>query len=85
MARQNEPENETGLKVCYSAQSLPVPEGKRISLAECRRVMNTRGVKYSDEELIEIRDWMYRVAETILDANDRAMTNTEQKHYKEAA
>jgi hypothetical protein len=42
-----------------------VSEGEKISLAECRRILNTEGNKYTDDEIKLIRDWLYQFAENV--------------------
>lgn len=36
---------------------------KPVSLDQCRAIMNKNGIEYTDEELLKIRDFMYRVLE----------------------
>ena len=49
--------------------------------------MNTKGVVYTDEEVLEIRDWLYRMIEIILDAEEREKQKKEQyeQNNKQAA
>lgn len=48
-----------------------VSENKRMSLTACKKILNAKGVLYTDEEVIEIRDWLYHMAEIVFDAIDR--------------
>lgn len=48
-----------------------VSENKRMSLTACKKILNTKGVLYTDEEVIEIRDWLYHMTEIVFDAIDR--------------
>jgi hypothetical protein len=48
-----------------------VPENKRLSLTACKKILNAKGVLYTDKEVIEIRDWLYHMMEIMFDANDR--------------
>lgn len=48
-----------------------VSENKRMSLTDCKKILNAKGVLYTDEEVIEIRDWLYHMAEIVFDAIDR--------------
>lgn len=43
-----------------------ISESEKISLTECKRILNKDGKKYTDEEIILIRNWMYHVAEFTL-------------------
>ena len=61
-------------------------ENKKVSLAECRKILNTRGVHYTDEEVLEIREWLYHIIEIILDANEREESKRlNETIYKQAA
>jgi hypothetical protein len=44
-----------------------ISESEKISLTACKRILNRKGKKYSDEEIIQIRNWIYHVAEFTLD------------------
>lgn len=61
-------------------------ETQKVSLAECRKILNTKGVHYTDEEIIEIRDWLYHMIDIILDVEeekrDKEITT---ETYKQAA
>lgn len=46
-------------------------ENNKVTLAECRKILNRYGVQYTDEEILEIRDWLYHIIEIILDAQER--------------
>ncbi len=46
-------------------------ENKKISLVECKKILNTDGIFYTDEEVIELRDWLYHMAEIVFDTMDR--------------
>ena len=41
----------------------PILESGKLSVAECRKILNVNGVKYTDEEIIKIRNWIYMIAE----------------------
>lgn len=43
----------------------------KLSLAECRKILNTGGVFYTNEEVIELRDWLYHMADIVFDTMDR--------------
>jgi hypothetical protein len=38
-------------------------EGKKLSLAQCKGVLEESGIKYSDEQVIKIRDILYDLGE----------------------
>lgn len=38
-------------------------EGKKLSLAQCRRILEERGTKYSDEQILKIRGVLYDLGE----------------------
>ena len=51
-------------------------ENKKLSLIECKKALNINGLCYSDEEILKIRDWLYRVAEITIDALDKNANTT---------
>jgi hypothetical protein len=64
-----------------------VSEGEKISLAECRRILNAEGNKYTDDEIKLIRDWFYQFAENIFGFvqsknNEEIITIKEKKSNK---
>ncbi len=38
----------------------------KISLTECKRILNINGNNYSDEEILRIRNWLYHYSEMTL-------------------
>ena len=42
----------------------------KISLTECKKILHADGLLYSDEEIIQIRDWMYHMADIAIEANE---------------
>lgn len=48
----------------------PTVESDKLSIAECRKILNVGGVKYSDEEIKQIREWIYYYAELTLELLD---------------
>lgn len=38
-------------------------EAKKLSLAQCRRILEEGGAKYSDEQVLKIRDILYVLGE----------------------
>ena len=50
-----------------------ISESEKISLTECKRILNKDGAKYSDEEILLVRNWIYHVAEfTLAFVNSRS-------------
>jgi hypothetical protein len=43
-----------------------IKESERISLTECKRILNKNGNHYTDNEIIEIRNWLYFISEISL-------------------
>lgn len=46
-------------------------ENRRLSLNECKKILNTDGLFYTDEEVIELRDWLYHMADIVFETMDR--------------
>lgn len=57
----------------------PADENRKLSLVECKKILNTDGVFYTDDEVIELRDWLYHMADIVFDTMDRE----EIKRYTE--
>ena len=47
---------------------------KMLNLKECKKILNTEGNEYTDEEVILIRDWLYRFAEMALEVTKEKPT-----------
>lgn len=63
-----------------------IPENKRLSFTECKKILNANGILYTDEEVIEIRNWMYHMAEIVFDTMDREESKQlKEPIYKQAA
>jgi hypothetical protein len=43
-----------------------IKESERISLTECKKILNKNGNHYTDNEIIEIRNWLYFISEIVL-------------------
>lgn len=43
-----------------------IKESERISLTECKKILNKNGNHYTDNEIIEIRNWLYFISEISL-------------------
>lgn len=48
-----------------------VPQNKRLSLSVCKRILNNDDVFYTDDEIVELRDWLYHMADIVFDTLDR--------------
>jgi hypothetical protein len=48
-----------------------ISEGEKISLAECRRILNRDNNFYTDEEILIIRDWLYQLADFTIEYMQR--------------
>jgi hypothetical protein len=58
-------------------------ENRKLSLIECKKILNTDGLCYTDEEVLKIRDWLYQMADIAIDALDKnANTVTEINEEK---
>lgn len=53
-----------------------------IPLDQCRAIMNRRGLVYTDDELITMRNFMYRLAEIMTAYYDRKKSAEEEKEGK---
>jgi len=45
-----------------------IKESERISLTECKKILNKNGNHYTDNEIIEIRNWLYFISEIALNS-----------------
>lgn len=43
-----------------------IKESERISITECKKILNKNGNHYTDNEIIEIRNWLYFISEISL-------------------
>lgn len=48
---------------------------KIVSLEQCQAIMNKDGLEYTDEELLKIRDFMYRIMEITASHFERLKNN----------
>ena len=46
-------------------------ENRKLSLIECKKILNTDGLCYTDEEVLKIRDWLYQMADIAIDGLDK--------------
>lgn len=44
-----------------------VSEKKKLTLSECRQAVSKGRIKYTDEQLIKMRDWLYNFADITLE------------------
>jgi hypothetical protein len=54
-------------------------ENRKLSLAECKKILNTDGLCYTDEEVLKIRDYLYHLADLTIDALDKNAVLTEKE------
>ena len=58
-------------------------ENRKLSLIECKKILNTDGLCYTDEEVLKIRDWLYHMADIAIYAIDKnATTNIDSTETK---
>lgn len=43
-----------------------VRESEKLSLTECKKILNVNGKTYSDEEILKMRNWLYYYSEMTL-------------------
>lgn len=53
-------------------------ENKKLSLIECKKILNTDGLNYTDEEVLKIRDWLYQMADIAIYAIDKNAITVEE-------
>jgi hypothetical protein len=61
-------------------------ENKKLTLAECRKAVGNGEIEYTDEQLIQMRDWLTNMADIALeylekngiDCLDELIANTEK-------
>ncbi len=51
-----------------------VAENKKLSVIECKKILNTDGLCYTDDEVLILRDWLYHMAHIAIDAIDKNAT-----------
>lgn len=54
------------LKTPTEIDSKAVSEDGKLSVPECRKVLNKGGVAYTDEQIKQIRDWLYHFTNTAI-------------------
>ena len=54
-------------------------ENRKLSLVECKKILNTDGLCYTDEEVLKIRDYLYHLADLTIDALDKNAVLTEKE------
>jgi hypothetical protein len=43
-----------------------IRESEKLSLEQCKKILNVNGNNYSDEEILKMRNWLYRYSEMTL-------------------
>ncbi len=62
-----------------------------LSLEKCRELLNKKEKKYTDEQILEIRDFCYKLAEIEYEAylnfikNEKASDNLHESLYRRAS
>jgi hypothetical protein len=62
----------------------PVNERDKLSITECRKSLKEEALKYSDEQIIMIRDWMYNFIDIALFAIEKKEAKTISEMKQEA-
>jgi hypothetical protein len=65
-----------------------VSENNKLSIAECRKAVSKGRIKYTDEQLMKMRDWLNNIADIALeylekngaDSLDQLISQTETKN-----
>ena len=39
-----------------------------LTIEQCKKLLSQNGIEYTDEETIQIRDWLYHIADIAIDA-----------------
>lgn len=59
---------------------------KKLSIAHCKKILESEGRKYSDEETEMIRDLLYKLGELdYIICTERTLTLEQQNDYNKAA
>jgi hypothetical protein len=56
-----------------------IKESERLSLTTCKKILNKNGKKYSDEEIIGIRNWLYFMSEIAIEIMEEKFKQDEKK------
>lgn len=43
-----------------------IRESEKLSLEQCKKILNVNGNNYSDEDILKMRNWLYRYSEMTL-------------------
>lgn len=54
-------------------------ENRKLSLVECKKILNTDGLCYTDEEVLKIRDYLYHLADLTIDAIEKNAVLSERE------
>lgn len=54
-----------------------------LTIAECRKILTENKKEYTDEEVLAMRDWMYRLADIVIELVEQkdstsSLSNTNQ-------
>ena len=56
-----------------------VSEHNKLSLTECKKTLNTDGLFYTDAEIIELRDFLYHMADIVMDDIENEKSKGQQR------
>lgn len=48
-----------------------IKESEKLSLNQCKKILNTNGNNYSDDEILKIRNWLYHYTEMTMQFLER--------------
>lgn len=55
----------------------------RLSLTFCKNILNKNGNKYTDEQIIAIRDWLYFMCEIAIEVTEEQLKKQNENEKKE--
>ena len=57
-----------------------VPENKRMPLNECKKILNSDGLLYTDEEILKVRDFLYYLSDIVMDNIEKEKQKRDNKN-----
>ncbi len=54
-----------GLQELHNVAMKKIKASERLSLTQCKNRLNKKGINYTDEQILAIRDWLYLIGEII--------------------
>mgnify|MGYP006779534621 CR=1 FL=1 len=55
----------------------------RLSLTFCKKILKKNGNKYTDEQIIAIRDWLYFMCEIAIEVTEEQLKKQNENEKKE--